>query len=82
MSQTPDRLAAEPPKADRRPTERLFHGQRLDDPYAWLRAGNWQEVMRAPDKLAADIRAYLEAENKFCNTALAATKDLQETLFL
>ena len=36
------------------------HGQRVDDPYAWLRAENWQEVMRDPSALDPEIRAYLE----------------------
>ena len=41
-----------PPKAERRPVTIEHHGERLSDPYAWLRADNWQEVMRSPDELA------------------------------
>ena len=57
------------------------HGQRVDDPYAWLRAENWQEVMRDPSTLDPEIRAYLEAENVYAEGALADTEALQETLF-
>ncbi|MEM7036570.1 MAG: S9 family peptidase, partial [Bacteroidota bacterium] len=70
-----------PPKADRRPHSVEYHGKNLSDPYAWLRADNWQEVMRAPDVLATDIRDYLEAENEYAKEKLAPTEDLQERLF-
>ena len=51
------------------------------DDYAWLRADNWREVMREPEKLDAEIRAYLEAENAHTEAAMADTKALQVTLF-
>ena len=51
------------------------------DNYGWLRADNWQDVMRDPSVLDKDIRAYLEAENAFVEQELATTKTLQETLF-
>ncbi len=57
------------------------HGQRIDDPYAWLRARNWQEVMRNPSTLDPEIRAYLEAENTYADAMLADTEALQEQLF-
>ncbi len=53
------------PHAEERPQTVENHGVSRNDPYAWLRADNWQEVMQAPDKLPADIRAYLEAENTY-----------------
>ena len=51
--------------AQRRPTFSVQHGVELVDDYAWLRADNWQEVMRDPAVLDAEIRAYLEAENAY-----------------
>ena len=54
-----------PPIAERRQHAVTQHGVTRQDPYAWLRADNWQEVMQAPDTLPADIRAYLEAENAY-----------------
>ncbi|MEO0382510.1 MAG: S9 family peptidase [Pseudomonadota bacterium] len=68
------------PQAEQRPTERTIHGVALSDPYAWLRADNWQEVMRKPGTLAADIRAHLEAENAYAKAALAPLQALKETL--
>ena len=50
------------------------------DHYAWLRAENWQEAMREPDVLPADVKAYLEAENQYCKEAMASTAKLQKTL--
>jgi oligopeptidase B len=50
-----------PPIADRRQHAITQHGITRQDPYAWLRADNWQEVMQAPETLPADIRNYLEA---------------------
>lgn len=52
-----------PPLAERRPHAVTHHGVTREDPWHWLRAENWQEVMQAPETLPADIRAYLEAEN-------------------
>ena len=37
-----------PPRAARRPNLATWHGVELVDEYAWLRADNWQEVMRDP----------------------------------
>jgi oligopeptidase B len=70
-----------PPVAERRPHFTVRHGVELVDEYAWLRADNWQEVMRDPATLDPQIRAYLEAENAFTEAALADTSALQETLF-
>ena len=52
-----------PPVAERRPSFSVQHGLELVDEYAWLRASNWQDVMRDPSVLDPQIRAYLDAEN-------------------
>jgi oligopeptidase B len=70
-----------PPIAKRRPSFAAYHGVELVDEYAWLRAANWQEVMRDPTVLDPEIRAYLEAENAYTDAALADTADLQTALF-
>ncbi len=59
----------------------VAHGVERVDEFAWLRAANWQEVMRDPQLLDPDIRAYLEAENAYADAALADTAALQDTLF-
>ena len=69
------------PVAAKKPVSVAHHGITLTDDYAWLRAENWQEVMRDPAKLDAEIRAYLEAENANTKFELADTDALQVTLF-
>ena len=81
MDYTAQTAPQNPPVAEIRPASDLHHGIERVDNYAWLRAENWQEVMRDPASLGADIRAYLEAENAFTAEAMADTEALQETLF-
>ena len=69
------------PCAEKRPVATTRHGVTLIDDYAWLRAPNWQAVMRNPAELDGAIRAYLEAENAHAEDALSGTRDLQQTLF-
>jgi oligopeptidase B len=76
-----NRPLVRPPVAERRPAFSVHHGVELVDEYAWLRAGNWQEVMRDPGALDPGIRTYLEAENAFADAAMADTRLLQEELF-
>jgi oligopeptidase B len=70
-----------PPKAQRLPKFAVHHGIELVDEYAWLRADNWQEVMRDPEALDPQIRAYLDAENAYTEGALADTGALQKALY-
>ena len=70
-----------PPRAERRPVKSVHHGIEIVDDYAWLRADNWQDVMRDPGVLDPEIRAYLEAENAYTTQSLADTTALQERLF-
>ena len=74
--------ASAAPSAQRRPVVTQRHGVTLTDDYAWLRAENWQDVMRDPAVLDAEIRAHLEAENAYTAAQLADTTGLQEQLFL
>ncbi len=69
------------PVAKKDPQTREVHGVSCTDNYHWLRDDNWQEVMRDPAALHADIRQYLEAENAFTEEKLGHTKDLQDKLF-
>jgi oligopeptidase B len=76
---SPNAIAA--PLARSRPVVCIRHGVELVDGYAWLRADNWQDVMRDPALLDPEIRAHLEAENAYTEAQLADTRDLQEILF-
>jgi oligopeptidase B len=69
------------PHARRKPVTAVHHGVEIVDDFAWLRAENWQEVMRDPSVLDTEIRAYLEAENAYTENTLADTKALREKLF-
>ena len=73
-----DAKTSAPPRAAQRPTVTERHGDRLEDPYAWLKDENWQQVMREPDVLDGEIRAYLEAENDYTTAILAPVADLKE----
>ncbi|SEM66552.1 oligopeptidase B [Loktanella fryxellensis] len=68
------------PQAARRPVTTTVHGVDLHDDYGWLRAGNWQDAMRDPTVLPADIADYLRAENAYYDTAMAPTAALQDRL--
>ncbi len=57
------------------------HGVTLEDPYAWLRAENWREVMRTPSTLPADIAAFLNGENDYADAVMAPLSTLRDTLF-
>jgi oligopeptidase B len=68
------------PVAPVKPAETLVHGQVLRDDYAWLKAANWKDVLKLPETLPADIRAYLDAENEFSAAMLEDTESLRERL--
>ncbi len=74
-------MSIQPPRAEKRPVKRTIHGFEHVDDYAWLKSDNWREVLRDPDKLPADIRAYLEAENDYQQAMMAHTEQLQNRLF-
>jgi oligopeptidase B len=59
-----------PPVADVIPQVFKEHGYQRTDNYFWLK-----------DKTKPETIAYLNAENAYCDTVMAATKELQKTLF-
>ena len=69
-----------PPRVEQRDNVQIAHGEQLTDPYAWLRAANWQEVLRDPAVLPADIRAVLDAENSYADAVLAPVSALRQSL--
>jgi oligopeptidase B len=70
-----------PPRPEKLPHEATLHGITRQDPYHWLRDGNWQQVMRQPELLEPRIRAHLELENAHADALMAPTDALQEILF-
>ncbi|MEM8663805.1 MAG: S9 family peptidase, partial [Pseudomonadota bacterium] len=75
-----DKTAAEPPRAERRPSSVTHHGVTVEDPYAWLRADNWREAMQDPAELSDEISAYLEAENDYTAAVTAPLEALRQSL--
>jgi oligopeptidase B len=73
--------AGRPPRAGRNPHGRPVHGTTIRDDYHWLRAENWQQVMRDPSLLPSHIRDHLEAENRYTEAVMADTEELQQLLF-
>ncbi len=69
-----------PPVAERRPFQKVTHGRVLDDPYAWLAAENWRDVLRDPKTLPKDIAAVVKAENAYCAQVVAPLAALRRTL--
>jgi oligopeptidase B len=69
-----------PPVAPRRPHSFTRHGITIVDDYAWLKDENWQDVLRDPSILNADIRKLLEAENEYTESRLGHTAALQKML--
>lgn len=71
-----------PPVAAQKPHFATHHNDRRDDPYHWLRALNWQEVMQKPETLDPEIRAYLDAENSYYEAEFGKpTAALQEVIY-
>src|SRR5215467_6195750 len=72
---------ARAPRAASRPLTTVHHGVARVDDYAWLRAANWQAVMRDPSLLDPSIRGHREAENAYAKAIMADTEELQARLF-
>src|SRR6478609_9074744 len=68
------------PVAPRHPHSFTTHGITVVDDYAWLKDAKWQEVLRDPSILDADIRTYLETENDYTESLLGHTAALQKKL--
>jgi oligopeptidase B len=73
--------APKPPVAPKRPRRIEQLGRVRVDDYAWMKDDNWQQVLRDPMSLRADVRGHLEEENAFTKAMLAGTEDLQARMF-
>ena len=80
MRQPPVAERRSSPVAERRSSSTTRHGITVADDYGWLKDPDWQKVLRDPSLLQPDIRAYLEAENRYAAEILAPTEALQKTL--
>jgi oligopeptidase B len=80
LTKSPRKEPLTAPVAPRRPHSFTLHGITVNDDYAWLKDDNWQEVLRDPSILNADIGKYLKEENAYTDSLLGHTKSLQKTL--
>jgi oligopeptidase B len=64
-----------PPMAEQRPYSYERHGERIEDPYHWLRDPGYPKVENP------DVLSYLEAENAYFEAAMAPHRALVDTLF-
>jgi oligopeptidase B len=62
--------ASTPPIAKLVPAERTYHGDTVDDPYAWL-----------ADPKDPEVIAYLEAENAYTEASTAGLAELRSSIF-
>lgn len=69
-----------PPLARREPVTQSAHGISWVDEYAWIRAENWQDVLRDPGALAPEIAGLLKRENRYCRALMKDTEALQRLL--
>ncbi|MGF1509971.1 MAG: S9 family peptidase [Myxococcota bacterium] len=70
-----------PPRAEKRRHVIELHGERREDPFAWLKVDDWQEVMRNPQALDGDVRRHLESENAYAEAFFSREPDLRKPLF-
>jgi oligopeptidase B len=70
-----------PPIARKNPVSFEQLGRVRTDDYAWMKDDNWQQVLRDPAALKADVREHLQAENAYTKAMLASTEALQAQLF-
>jgi oligopeptidase B len=74
-AQQPIWPAATPPVAEKKPKEVGRHGDHRTDDYYWM--GDY--FFKGPD--SAKVVEHLKEENRYTETILAGTRDLQEKLF-
>jgi oligopeptidase B len=74
-------MTAAPPVALKDPKRIEQLGRIRVDDYAWMKDEAWQQVLRDPSVLRADIREHLTAENAYTAAILKETEPLQAALF-
>ncbi|MGX6647373.1 S9 family peptidase [Maricaulaceae bacterium MS644] len=74
-------VSLDAPTPEARPLVIEQLGRTRTDEFAWLRDDNWQQVMREPSVLDADVRAHLEAENTYYNAVMEPLSGLEDRLY-
>lgn len=71
----------QPPIADRIPFKHTQFGEDRIDDYHWMRADNWQDVMRDPEALPQKIKDHLLAENAYFEEQTSELRAFESELF-
>lgn len=74
------RRIAAPPAPARRDHAVSLHGDTIRDDFAWLKADNWQDVLKHPRALPSAIRDVLVRENDYAERMLRSARDLRRTI--
>jgi oligopeptidase B len=69
------------PKAKKIPFKIEQLGYTRTDDYNWMKDDRWQEVLRDPDLIKAEVKDHLILENAYSKDMLKPTEALQATLF-
>jgi len=69
------------PVAAIEPHETAIHDTVLVDNYFWMRLSDEQKEAETPDAQTQRVLDYLNAENAYTDTVMAATRSFQDTLF-
>ncbi len=70
-----------PPVVKKEPKVIEQLGRKRTDDYAWMKDDNWQQVLRDPTIVKADVKAHLTEENAYTKAMLSSTEDLQARMF-
>ena len=70
-----------PPVARKIPVVIEQLGRTRTDDYHWMKDENWQNVLKDPALIKADVKSHLDAENAYRTAMMASTEPLQEELF-
>ena len=74
-------MSCQPPRPVKKPQTQTLHGVQRTDPYTWLRAERWQEIINNPEALNADIRKHLETENRYTAVMMQDQQQQVKKLF-
>ena len=70
-----------PPVAKKIPVTIEQLGRTRTDDYQWMKDDNWQQVLRDPSIIKADVKEHLNAENAYREALMRSTEPLQLELF-
>lgn len=80
-SMSPARVLPVAPVAKKVPVRIEQLGRVRVDDYQWMKDDAWQQVLRDPSIIKADVKAHLTEENAYREAMMAPTLPMQEAMF-